>query len=154
MNYSDLLATVALVISVLTAGWTAVRALRWDRPVVSVSGTQWIGERSTAVGRRVAGFTMEVVNTGNQGTQVIHAYWQIDRGDGVMIRYTASHGGGGIESLFAAPDGDEAPALPFTLGRYERRAWDFDMSLSNFKDPERMLRAQPSRRNHWNQRRI
>lgn len=111
--------------------------------MVSVSGEQWIGERSTTPGRRLAGFSVEVVNTGNQNTQIIAAYWQIDRDDGAMIRFTASHGGGGIESLFEAPDYAAAPALPFTLSRYERRVWEFEMGLAGIKEQEGIVRARP-----------
>ncbi|MCU1416112.1 MAG: hypothetical protein JWP32_286 [Schumannella sp.] len=111
--------------------------------MVSVSGEQWTGERSTAPGRRIAGFSIEVVNTGNQATQIVSAYWQIDRGDGVDIHFTASHGGGGIDSLFGAPDHANAPILPFSLERYDRRAWDFEMSLDGIRDPETIVRARP-----------
>jgi hypothetical protein len=143
MTYSDVLASIALVVSLLTAGWTALRAWRWDRPVVSVSGAQWIGRRSTAPERGFAGFSLEIVNTGNQSTQVVDAYWQIDRGNGVEIHFTASHGGGGVESLFEAPDHASAPTLPITLERYGRCAWDFEMSLSGIREQESILRARP-----------
>ena len=46
--------------------------------MVSVSGEQWIGETSTEPGRRLAIFSIEVVNTGNQATQVVTAYWQTE----------------------------------------------------------------------------
>ena len=143
VSYSDILASTALVVSLLTAGWTALRAWRWDRPVVSISGEQWIGERSTVPGRRIAGFSLEVVNTGNQTTQIITAYWQIDRGNGVDIHLTASHGGGGIDSLFNAPDHANAPALPFELERYGRCSWDFEMSLDGVQKQEAIIRARP-----------
>lgn len=143
MSYSDILSTIALMVSLPTAGWTAWRAWRWDRPVVSVSGDQWIGERSTAPGRRIAGFSYEVANTGNQTTQIIAAYWQIDRGNGLDIHFTASHGGGGIDSLFKAPDHANAPALPFMLERYGQRAWDFEMSLEGVQEQEAIIRARP-----------
>ena len=143
MNYSDLLATVALVVSLLTASWTIWRAWRWERPVISVTGEQWNGERSAAPGIRIAGFSIAVVNTGNQATQIIAAYWEIDRGNGADIRFAASHGGGGIESLFSAPGHANAPTLPFTLERYERRAWDFEMSLQGIREQEDIIRARP-----------
>ncbi|WP_146066060.1 hypothetical protein [Cryobacterium sp. Y82] len=143
MSYSDILASTALVVSLLTAGWTALRAWRWDRPRVSISGEQWIGERSTVPGRRIAGFSLEVVNTGNQSTQMIAAYWQIDRGNGVDIRFTASHGGGGVDSLFDAPDHANAPNLPFTLDRYGRCAWDFEISLDGVQNQALITRARP-----------
>jgi hypothetical protein len=104
VSYSDILASTALGVSLLTAGWTALRTWCWDRPVVLVSGQQWVGGLNTTPGRRIAGFSLEVVNTGNQTTQIIAAYWQIDRGNGVDIHFTASHGGGGVDSLFDAPD--------------------------------------------------
>ncbi len=143
MSYSNVLATIALVVSVLTAAWTGWRAWRWDRPVISVSGEQWIGERGTAAGVRLAGFSIEVVNTGNQGTQIIAAHWEIDRQNGVNIRFAASHGGGGTDSLFEAHGQATAPSIPFTLGRYERRAWDFDMTLAGIKEPEGIIRCRP-----------
>ena len=143
MSYSDILASTALVVSLLTAGWTALRAWRWDRPVVSISGEQWVGERSTVPGRRIAGFSLEVVNTGNQTTQMIAAHWQIDSGDGVDVRFTASHGGGGINSLFAAPDHANGPDLPFTLERYGRCAWDFEISLDGIQNQALITRARP-----------
>ena len=111
--------------------------------MISVSGEQWIGERSTAPGRRIAGFSMEVVNTGNQPTQIIAAFWQIDRSNGVDIHFAASHGGGGIESLFDAPDHADAPALPFTRERYERHAWDFELSLEGIQEQKAIIRCRP-----------
>lgn len=111
--------------------------------MVSVAGEQWIGERSTVPGRRIAGFSIEVVNTGNQATQIISAYWQIDRGDGLNVHFTASHGGGGADSLFNAPEHAKEPVLPFSLERYGRCAWDFEMSLDGVLEPERILRARP-----------
>jgi hypothetical protein len=143
VSYSDALATVALVVSLLTASWTAWRAWRWDRPVISVAGKQWIGGRGTSRGNDIAGFSIEVINTGNQATQIVCVYWQIDRGNGMDIRFAASHGGGGIDSLFEAPEWAKTPQLPFTLERYERRAWDFEMSLDGVKEQESILRARP-----------
>jgi hypothetical protein len=143
VSYSDILASIAFVVSLLTAGWTAWRAWRWDRPVITVAGKQWIGERSTARGNTIAGFSIEVINTGNQATQIVSAYWQIDRGNDMEIRFSASHGGGGIDSLFEAPEWAKAPKPPFTIERYERREWDFEMSLDGIKEQENILRARP-----------
>ncbi|WP_146073357.1 hypothetical protein [Cryobacterium sp. N22] len=143
MSYSDVLASCALLVSLATAGWTAWRAWRWDRPVIEVTGEQWLGQRSTAPGQHIAGFSMEVVNTGNISTQVIAAFWQIDRGDGIDVRFTASHGGGGFESFFTPPDHASAPELPFPLDRYHRRAWDFEMSLEGIREQETIRRARP-----------
>jgi hypothetical protein len=112
--------------------------------VVEVGGEQWIGQRSTAPGRSIAGFSIEVVNTGNVSTQVIAAFWQIDRGDGVVDRFKASHGGGGIDSLFTSPDDAASPGLPFVLDRYHRRAWDFEMSLTGIRDQHAIRRARPA----------
>lgn len=144
MTISDVLASIALLVSLGTAAWTGYRALRWDRPVVSVSGMQWIGGSSHAPGAERAGFSLVVFNTGNQTTQIIDAAWQIDRGNGVDIRLKAVHGGGGPESLFQAPgDASTAPSLPFTLGRYDRSAWEFDMLLTWLAEPEGIIRARP-----------
>ena len=143
MTYSDVLASIALAVSLLTAGWAALRALRWDRPVVWVSGQQWIGGRSAQPDALLAGFSIELVNTGNQRTQIIDAYWQIDRGNGVDIHFKAIPGGGGIDSLFLDPRQVAAPTLPLTLDRNERLAWDFEMGVSGISEPEGILRARP-----------
>ena len=42
VTYSDLVATIALVISLGTAVWTTVRTVKWDRPVLEVTGAQWM----------------------------------------------------------------------------------------------------------------
>lgn len=92
----------------------------------------------------VAGFSLEVINTGNQATQIHSAFWQIDRGNGADIRFTASHGGGGVESLFEPPEwAKKTPELPFTLERYERREWNFEMNFDGITKPEGILRARP-----------
>ncbi|MDV8148427.1 hypothetical protein [Arthrobacter sp. B10-11] len=141
MSYSDILATTALVVSLLSVGWTISRSWRWDRPVIKVSGKQWLGGRSTADGQR-ASFNTEVFNTGNQSTQITAAFWLVDRGTRID-RIPAIHGGGGIESLFEAPDGAASPDIPFTLGRYESCSWDFEMSLDSLKDHESIKRVRP-----------
>lgn len=133
-----------LVVSIATAGWTAYRVFRWDKPVVSVTGTQWIGGSSSAPKAQHAGFSIEIYNTGNQATQVLSAAWQIDRGNGLIIHFKAVHGGGGIASLFKTPESaPPAPDLPFTLGRYEHREWEFQMPLDGIAEPEGIVRARP-----------
>lgn len=143
VTYSDILATTAIVLSLLTAGWTGIRAWRWDRPIVSVSGEQWIGGHSTEPDRKVAGFSIEVINIGNLATSIIEAYWEIDRGNGVEIHFTASHGGGGIDSLFGEPDYKKVPELPLTLERYGRVKWEFEIGLKSLLEPDLILRERP-----------
>ncbi|MEV8336960.1 hypothetical protein [Leucobacter sp. NPDC077196] len=144
MAYPDTIATIALVVSLLTAAWTGWRNWRWDRPVISVSGEQMIKTRDyyDAKGGR-ANFTVDVVNRGNQATQVTAAYWEIDRGNGLQIRFAAGPGGGGVESLFEGDEERNAPSFPFTLERYQRRTWEFDIETRGMLEKEGILRCRP-----------
>jgi hypothetical protein len=139
VSYSDILASTALAVSLLTAGWTTLNAWRWNRPVVSVSGGQWIGERIATPSRLFAGFSLEVVNIGNHPTQIIAASWQIDRGTSAETHFYASHESDYLDK----PDLAKAPILPFTLERYGRRAWDFDIGLDGIREHEAIIRARP-----------
>ncbi|WP_123943331.1 MULTISPECIES: hypothetical protein [unclassified Frondihabitans] len=144
MSYSDILATTALAASLAVAALSEWRNRRWERPVMLVSGKNWMSVRGTVRGGRVAGFSLEVVNIGNHDTQVVNAYWEIDRGDREPERYAAVHGGGGVESLFEPPDYAEDPDMPFNLGRYERSGWNFEVSLQDMRDVDQILRARPA----------
>lgn len=141
MDFSDVIALAALGLSVATAIFTWVRTARWDRPVVIVGGLQWIAGSSETPEKR-AGFSISITNTGNQATQILEAYWQIDRGDDVTVRYVAKPGGGGIESLFVS-SAQPAPELPFKLDRFENREWDFTIPLKGMVDPDKILQARP-----------
>jgi len=88
--YSDVLSTIALAVSLLTALAGVIMYFRWERPVVSVSGRQ---RMSSSHGSPTvwAEFILHIVNTGNQATQLVDAYWEIEivgqgstqlRGDG------------------------------------------------------------------------
>lgn len=120
--YSDVLATIALVVSLATAAWTTYRALRWSRPVISVGGVQSINGHSQAPERKFVGFSIEIANTGDHATQIIKAYWQIDVGDGGEHRLMASaavkHMEGSKWSLVLQSD-KPAPPFPFTIERYK-----------------------------------
>lgn len=143
MSYSDILATVALVISVLTSVWAGWRTWHWDRPVVELRGEQWIGGMSTDPERLHTVFSTEVINTGNQATQVLEAYWEIDRGNGLVIRFSAGPGGSGVQSLFEKPGDVKVPELPFTLERYGRERWEFTVRPEGILEPGKIRRVRP-----------
>lgn len=142
MTYSDLLATIALIVSLATAVWTTYRAIRWARPVVGVSGEQWVGGSSTTWPAKEASFSIAITNVGDQATNILNAYWEIDRGDGMDFRF--SSGREGIAGLFHR-DGEEESRerFPFTLDRYGHKEWEFIIQLDGMRGPENMVRARP-----------
>jgi hypothetical protein len=56
----------------------------------------------------------------------------------------ASHGGGGIESLFEAPGASNEPEFPFILDRNRKKSWDFEMSLDGLRGHEFITRMRPA----------
>jgi hypothetical protein len=139
---SDWIALIALAISLLSAGWTFYQHFRWARPVVKVSGQQWIHGTSWEPGVSKAGFSIDVTNVGDQSTQILKAYWQIDRGDGMDFRVSSS-GPESVESRAAQPDDGfrPAPTFPFTLERYQSRGWDFAIDMATWRDREKYTRS-------------
>ena len=51
------------LVSLATAGWTGYQHFRWARPVVKVSGTQWIHGMSWQPDESRAGFSIDVTRT-------------------------------------------------------------------------------------------
>ena len=139
MGYSEIVSTAAFLLA-LSVAW---RTWRWDRAVVTIDGTQWLGGIGTAE-RDKTSFSVEVLNRGNHSTQILSAFWQVDRSNSPAETIPASHGGGGIESLFQAPPGSNEPTFPFILDRNHRRAWDFEMSLDDLRDREAITRLRPA----------
>jgi hypothetical protein len=131
-------------VSLGTAGWTAYQHFRWAKPVVKVSGTQYTYLTSQeASAEPLAGFSIDVTNVGDQATQIVAAYWEIDRGAGAgQLRLSTK--GGGIDDLFEKPRDPSLrppPAFPFTLERYQSRGWDFTMSTKGWHDLDKWTRA-------------
>lgn len=144
--YSDVLATIALVVSLATAAWTAYRAIRWSRPVISVSGVQSINGHSQAPDRKFVGFSIEIANTGDHATQIIKAYWQIDVGDAGEHRLMASDAVKRIEGskwALVLQSDKPAPPFPFTIERYESREWEWEIPWENLRRYDNARRARP-----------
>lgn len=139
MGYSEVVSTAAFLLALFVA-W---RTWRWDRAVITVSGTQWLGGLGTAELDKTS-FSIEVSNTGNHATQILSAFWQIEGGDSSVLTIPASHGGGGIESLFEPPSSSQEPDLPFVLDRNQQKSWDFEMSLEGLGDYEVITRMRPA----------
>lgn len=139
MGYSEVVSTAAFLLA-LSAAW---RTWRWDRPVITVYGTQWLGGLGAAAGDR-SSFSVEISNTGNHATQILSAFWQIERRNSAVQTIPASYGGNGIESLFASPTASKEPEFPITLDRNQKEAWDFEMSLDGLRDYEAITRIRPA----------
>jgi hypothetical protein len=139
MGYSEVVSTAAFLLALFVA-W---RTWRWDRPVITVEGTHWMGGLGTAECDK-ASFTVKISNTGNHATQILSAFWQIERTNSSVQTIPASHGGGGIESLFEPPSASKEPEFPFTLDRNQQEAWDFEMSLDGLRDHEVITRMRPA----------
>lgn len=140
--YANIVSTIALMLSLASAAAAAYLYLRWNKPVLVVTGTQWITPAHHRSQRR-AGFSIEITNVGNQATQILDAYWLIDRGNDLEIRFKAAHGGGGIESLFVSDQQRDDPTYPFTLSRNEQRAWEFSLDPSHLSEPSNIVRCRP-----------
>ena len=139
MGYSEVVSTAAF----LLAFFVALRTWRWDRPVVTVNGAQWLGGLGTAEPDKTS-FSVEISNRGNHATQILSAFWQVERDNFLVQVIPASHGGGGVESLFSAPSASQEPEFPFVLDRNQRRAWDFEMSLTGLRDRGAITRMRPA----------
>jgi hypothetical protein len=139
MGYSEIVSTAAFLLALFVA-W---RTWRWDRPVVTVTGRQWLGGLGTAEQDKTS-FSVEVANRGNHARQILSAFWQVERRNSPVQTIPASHGGGGIQSLFHAPSVSKEPALPFILDRNQREAWDFEMSLDGLRDRGAITRMRPA----------
>ncbi|WP_411731746.1 hypothetical protein [Paeniglutamicibacter sp.] len=129
MEYSDVLSSAALGISVLTAGWTGYRTWRWDKPVVVLSGEQWMGGSSETGAELRAGFNVKILNVGNQATQILKAGWQLDNGTGYDFQFTFK--------------GEEGSELPVTLDRYGHLLLDATFSLKGHINPQKFFRGRP-----------
>lgn len=145
MTYSDILATVAIVISLGGVGFTAYRTIRWEKPIVTVSGGQWMYGDGKNPAESRAGFSIDIFNAGNEETQVLDAYWDLDRGDEFKF-YVRASARGGINAIIDYGDSEfrkPAPKLPFKLGKYEHSSWEFDIPLRGILNLERIHRARP-----------
>ncbi len=148
MGYSEIVSTAAFLLALFVA-W---RTWRWDRPVIKVHGKQWLGGLGTTQPDKTS-FSVKVANRGNHATQILSAFWQVERRNARVQTIPASHGGGGIESLFQAPSSSKEPVFPFNLDRHQQQAWDFEMSLDGLRDRETITRMRPgvefmSRKDH------
>lgn len=139
MGYSEVVSTLALVLAL----FLAVRTWHQDRPVISVKGEQWPGGVGTAEAARIS-FKVEVLNTGNQATEVLAAFWQIERDNLPDEEMPASHGGNGFEALFETPDRQPEPTFPFTLDRHAPKAWAFDVALEGVQNHHAITRMRPA----------
>lgn len=139
MGYSEVVSTAAFLLALLVA-W---RTWRWDRAVITVNGKQWLGGLGTAERDR-SSFSVEISNTGNHATQILSAFWQIERKNSPVQTIPASYGGGGTESLFESMRASKEPAFPLTLDRNQREAWDFEMSLAGLRNHEAIVRMRPA----------
>lgn len=139
MGYSEVVSTAAFLLAL----FVALRTWRWDQPVITVHGTQGMGGLGTAE-RDKALFSVAISNTGNHATQILSAFWQIERRNSSVQTIPASHGGGGIESLFEPPSASREPEFPFTLDRNQQRAWDFEINLDGLSDHKTIIRMRPS----------
>jgi hypothetical protein len=74
MGYSEIVSTAAFLLALSVA----CRTWRWDRPVVTVNGAQWPGGLGTAEPGKTS-FSVEVANRGNHATQILSAFWQVER---------------------------------------------------------------------------
>lgn len=137
MGYSEIVSTAAFLLALLVA-W---RTRHWDRAVIAVDGKNRPGGLGTAEQDK-ASFSVKVSNTGNHSTQTLSAFWQFERRNFRVSTIPASHGGGGIESLFQPPSSSKEPKYPFTLDRNQQRAWDFEVSLDSLKDQD-IIRMRP-----------
>lgn len=139
MGYSEIVSTAAFLLAFLIA----LQTWRWDRVVVSVEGSQWLGGVGTAATDRIS-FCTEIVSKGNHTTQIIDAFWQVERGELPPLTIPALHGGGGIESLFQKPNTPEDPVFPLSLERNHRLTWDFEMPLNDLREPQTVTRMRPA----------
>jgi hypothetical protein len=139
MGYSEVVSTAAFLLALLVA-W---RTWRWDRAVITVKGRQWLGGLGTAE-RDKSSFSVEISNTGNHATLIFSAFWQIERKNSPVQTIPASHGGGGIASLFEPPSASKEPGFPFTLDRNQQEAWDFEVSLDVLRKHEAIIRMRPA----------
>lgn len=123
--YSDIVATIALVVSGLTALGGLIVYFRWERPVVHVTGRQSMagGHGSPTVN---AVFTLNIVNTGNQATQIIDAYWEIE-----------IEGKGQTELRPAGSDS------ALRLERHQFEQMTVTVDVHSITDPSKWKRARP-----------
>lgn len=134
--YANVVATIALVVSLGTAGWTIYRAVRWGRPVISVAGSSWVQGSSEQPSERKAGFSIEVTNTGDHATEIVGAYWELELGDNREYRVT------GVKGNEPSPDDPHPmPRFPVQLDRFQQRRWEFAIPIRGssrmFEEAER-----------------
>jgi hypothetical protein len=139
VGYSEIVSTAAFLLALVVA-W---RTWRWDRAVIGVSGTQWLGGLGTVDPDKIS-FSIEISNTGNHAAQILSAFWQLEGRNSAPRIIPATHGGGGVESLFEAPSSSKEPELPFVLDRNTQKTWDFEMSLDGLGDLGTITRLRPA----------
>lgn len=122
MTYSDVLATLAFLISLVAV----YRTIRWGRPKLKVTGDQWITSNTRGV-RESAGFELSVVNIGDQTTEILDAKWELDKGDDLP--------------LYISMTGPEK--LPQKIERFGYQRFTAEIPLSSFTDPSVYHRARP-----------
>lgn len=139
MGYSEVVSTAAFLLAL----FVALRTWRWDRPVITVDGAHWPGGLGTAEPHKIS-FRVDVSNRGNHATQILSAFWQVERENFPVRTIPASHGGGGVESMFTAPSASKEPEFPFILDRNQRRTWDFEMSIDGIRGRGAITRLRPA----------
>lgn len=132
MDLSDWIAVAALVLSVATALFTWYRTARWDRPVIAVTGRNWIAYDPHNDTFRDAAFGINVVNTGNHATQVTYAGWELDTGT-YLFATPGNESGGRMSGL--------VPERPFTLDRNQTKEWTLKVPITLMPDRDRAQRV-------------
>jgi hypothetical protein len=134
--YADVVSSLALAAALGSIGWQVTKEIRWDRPLLSVSGRLMYSGRGTDRGDFKEYWDLEVVaaNVGNAATQIVDVYWEFERAGDTNFQVRGSEtpeSGMSIEfnGELQIHDGDVSaagPALPQSIGRNDVVTWLFE----------------------------
>lgn len=132
--YADVVATLAFLIAGVTAGRQIYLHVKWDRPVLAVTGdfghiTELHSDGTTSDPRW--GFTLTATNTGETPTRLLDACWELALADGRTVLVRGTDSPGGIYSFATQGetlilDGEFDPKIPLTLGKLDAVEWEWE----------------------------
>lgn len=131
--YADTVATCAFIAALGSLGWQTYIHVRWNRPVLAVSGDfgYYLEAHSDgSIDQQSWGFTIVASNVGSTPTRLLDAVWELELSDGRTVLVRGTDPSDDLREIRTWGDtlimeGVLEPAIPLTLQTYDAVEWEW-----------------------------
>jgi hypothetical protein len=149
--YADVVATCALIAALASLGWQTYIHVRWNRPVLAVSGDFGYYQEAHSDGsvdEQGWGFTVVASNVGSLPTRLLDAVWELELADGRTVLVRGTDSADGLHQVRTSGetlilDGVVAPATPLTLQTHDAVEWEWTREEQSHPLIATAVRARP-----------